>query len=105
MSGRNDSRNGRIIWVQIFIQSFRGRISVLSPAGVGAYIRLFLAYLDEQGPLPDDDRKLARIVGVTLKEWKQVRPEIEDVMVVRDGFFHDAFDGAFTCCASRRATQ
>ena len=89
MSGRSDNRNGRIVWVQLFIQSFRGRLSVLSPAGVGAYMRLFLAYLDQQGPLADEDRKLARIVGVTMKEWKQLRPEVEDVMEVRDEHFHD----------------
>lgn len=89
MSGRNDNRNGRLAWVQIFVDSFRGRLSVLSPAGAGAYMRLFLTYLDEQGPLVDDDRKLARIVGVTLKEWRQLRAEVEDVMEVRDGHFHD----------------
>lgn len=88
-SRRPDARNGRIAWVRLFLKEFRGHTGVLTPAGVGAYMRLLIAYLEQQEPLEDDDRRLARIVGVSLTEWKKLRPEIEDVMDVRDGHFHD----------------
>lgn len=84
-----DSRNGRIVWVQLFVDSFRGRISMLSPAAAGAYIRLFLAYVSNKGPLPDDNKRLAKLAGMNAKEWNAARDEIADVMQVRDGFFHD----------------
>lgn len=84
-----DRRNGHIVWVRLFLKTFRGHTGMLTPAGLGAYMRLLLAYLEQQGPLKDDDRRLARIVGVNVTEWKKLRPEIVDVMEVRDGFLHD----------------
>ena len=84
-------RYGRILWVRIFIDRMRGRTSSLSPEATGAYFRLFLAYLDRQGPLPDDDQLLASLAQASGSQWKRIRRELEThrIFQVRDGMLRD----------------
>ena len=53
----------------------------------GAHLLLMIRQWQNAGrPLPDDDRKLARISRLALRRWKQVvRPAIEKYFDVRDG--------------------
>ena len=44
----------------------------LSTLEHGAYLLLIMEYW-QQGGLPDDDSRLARIAGISLSEWKPVR--------------------------------
>ena len=46
----------------------------LSLAEDGAYRRLIDAYMRLRVPLPDDDRQLARLIGVGLGEWTELAP-------------------------------
>jgi hypothetical protein len=52
----------------------------LSPAAVGAIVRLWLfawAQSPDQSSLIDDDTLLARTVGISLEDWKILREEIQ----------------------------
>ena len=88
-------RYGKIVWVRVFIDRMRGRIAPLSPEAAGVYFRLFFAYLDRQGPLPDDDPFLASIAQISVGRWRTIRRELEGLCIfsVRDGFlYHDIAD-------------
>src|SRR5215471_6054754 len=49
----------------------------LSAAERGAYITLQLHYWKRPGGLPDDDRVLALMAGVSLKQWKWIGPAVK----------------------------
>ena len=52
----------------------------------GAYIMLLLSHYQIGGNgLPDDDRQLARICGVTAKKWASIRPILEKKFDVKNG--------------------
>ena len=48
----------------------------LSTEEHGAYLLLLMEYWNRGAPLPDDDRALARLAGLSLKRWKTLRAEI-----------------------------
>lgn len=51
----------------------------------GAYIMLLMAHYQrgEEG-LPDDNKMLSRIAGVTMKVWQRIRPVLEEKFIVSD---------------------
>lgn len=57
----------------------------LSPAEHGAYLLLIAEQWNTTEPLPDDDSVLARIVGMTPREWRSARRAVEPYFDVRDG--------------------
>lgn len=61
--------------------------SHLSPASFGAYMRLMHAYW-RTGPAKNDDRVLARISGMTPREWSAARPEIAPFFDIADEWIH-----------------
>ena len=56
----------------------------LSAEEHGAYLRLLFSYW-RSGPPKDDDRVLARIVGLSVDEWAEVRPMVEPYFEVLHG--------------------
>jgi uncharacterized protein YdaU (DUF1376 family) len=84
-------RYGRIQWVRLFVDRMKGRVSPLTPEATGIYFRLFFAFMDRQGPLPDDDRLLASIAQVPANKWRRIRDEFvaHGIYEIRDGHIHD----------------
>lgn len=56
----------------------------LSAEEHGCYMRLLFSYW-RSGPPKDDDRVLARIVGLSVEEWAEVRPMVEPFFEVLRG--------------------
>lgn len=56
----------------------------LDAKAFGCLMRLMHAYW-QSGPVRDDDRVLARLVGMAPDEWAAVRPEVEVFFDVCDG--------------------
>ena len=56
----------------------------LSAEEHGCYMRLLFSYW-RSGPPKDDDRVLARIVGMAVDEWTEVRPMVEPFFEVLHG--------------------
>jgi uncharacterized protein YdaU (DUF1376 family) len=50
----------------------------------GAYLLLLMAMWRAGGSLPNDDKKLARIVGLTVGKWKRVASEVMPFFTVND---------------------
>ncbi len=76
-------------WYPWFLKAYRQDTRHLSLAEHGAYRQLIDEYMDTRGPLPDDDRALAAIIGVGLEEWFVVAPAVRKFFRARNGkLFH-----------------
>ncbi len=50
----------------------------------GAYLMLLMAYWKKGGPLPADDKKLSAICRISISEFKELRPALEEFFAERD---------------------
>lgn len=76
---RNGSQPKRIknpFWLPINVETYRADTADLSTLEHGAYFLLHLHYW-RTGPLKNDDIILARITGLSIPEWRRVRPTLE----------------------------
>jgi uncharacterized protein YdaU (DUF1376 family) len=69
-------------WMPFYIGDYLRETRRLTMAEHGAYLLLRMEYWDH-GPLPNDDVQLARILGITLREFKPLSKAIR-------GFFSEA---------------
>jgi uncharacterized protein YdaU (DUF1376 family) len=67
----------------LFIGDYLADTRHLETVQHGAYLLLIAHYWANEG-LPDNDRELARITGLPLRSWCQMRPKIQ-------AFFHDGW--------------
>lgn len=65
-------------WFKFHSQDFLGdiRVAAMSPAALGAYVRLLCMAWQDGGYLPSADRALARLASMTLDEWQGVASEV-----------------------------
>ena len=63
-------------WYPFYPLKHRAKTRHLNFAEQGVYRALIDEYMMTGGPLPDDDKILARIVGATPKEWARFAPAI-----------------------------
>jgi uncharacterized protein YdaU (DUF1376 family) len=75
------------IWMPLYVGDYLAATRRLDTEQHGAYLLLIMDYW-KQGPLPDCDCTLARIVVSTLDGWRRLRPAIEPFFQVRDGQWH-----------------
>jgi len=74
----------------IYPDALLGDTLHLSAEQLGAYLLLLFATWRNNGkPLPDDDRKLARICRSTTAHWRRaLRPTVIEFFQTDDGFLH-----------------
>lgn len=51
----------------------------------GAYLLLLAAMWRRNGSVPDDDRDLARIVGLTQAKWRRTKDRLSPFLTINDG--------------------
>ncbi len=59
-------------WMPLYIGDYKRDTGHLNTLEHGAYLLLIMHYW-ETGPLPNDDVRLAKIAGVSLKQWSSLR--------------------------------
>jgi uncharacterized protein YdaU (DUF1376 family) len=59
-------------WMPLYIGDYKRDTAHLTTLEHGAYLLLIMHYW-ETGPLPNDDVRLARIAGLSLRQWRTVR--------------------------------
>jgi uncharacterized protein YdaU (DUF1376 family) len=74
------------IWMPVFIGDYLADTMHLSTEQHGAYL-LLLFHLWRRGMLPDDDRALAQITGLTAKAWSPHRAVLAQFFEVGDGLW------------------
>jgi uncharacterized protein YdaU (DUF1376 family) len=79
-AGKND------IWMPLYIGDYLADTMHLNTQQHGAYL-LLLFHLWRRGVLPDDNTALAKITGLTPKEWNSTRPVLEPYFKVNNGFW------------------
>jgi len=62
-------------WMPLYVADYLADTSHLRAAESGCYLHLIMHYW-QQGGLPDDDRKLAAIAKMTMREWNAAKPTI-----------------------------
>ena len=62
-------------WMPLYVADYRIDTAHLSTIEHGAYLLLIMHYW-AAGSLPSDDHSLARIAGLTVKEWNRHRTVI-----------------------------
>ncbi len=87
-------------WMPLYVSDYLADTRHLSLAEHGAYLMLIMHYW-QKGGLPDDDDKLARIVGVTPKKWKLFKPLLGEFF--SDGWIHKRIDDEIK--KSRQASE
>ena len=71
-------------WMKVWLDENARTTARLSTTEYGAYMLLARDYWTS-GPPNDDDNLLARITGLSVVEWRKIRPVIEPLFVVGGG--------------------
>jgi hypothetical protein len=76
------------LWMPLHITRYLVDTKDLDLAQHGAYLLLLMQYW-QKGPLPDDDTKLCRIIGVDIRIWRKVlAPALRPFFTEHDGKLH-----------------
>lgn len=80
-------------YLPLYISDYQADTSHLTTLEHGAYLLLIMNYWQRGQPLPNDDRKLARIAGLGPREWKRVRETISEFFQVDcSNWFHSRLE-------------
>lgn len=83
-------------WMPLYIADYLGDTTHLGAMESGAYLHLIMDYW-QNGRLPDDERKLARIARLTDKEWKASKATLKSFFY--DGWKHKRIDNEIQVAA------
>ena len=76
------------IWFPFYVGDYRAETQGFSHEERGVFVELLCAYCHRQSPLPDDDKQLAKLAGLSLSKWKRMRPTIAPIFTVKQGTWH-----------------
>lgn len=74
-------------WMPLYVADFIADTAHMNAAETGAYIALICHYWTTGKPLPDDDKRLARIAAMTETEWEAARAMLERFFTVDGGLW------------------
>jgi len=77
------------LFFKIWINNFYRDISCLSKEAERCFMRLMVRYYHTQQPLPDEVEAMMIITGLSAKEWKKVRPELEQFYLIGEGVWRN----------------
>ena len=70
----------------LFPDAYLADTAHLSLEEHGAYLKLLmLAWRHPSCSIPDDDKQLARMVGVSPRVWRRLRPTVMEFWTAQDG--------------------
>lgn len=65
--------------------AYLGDTTHLTTQDHGAYLLLLMAMWRRNGQVPDDDKDLARIVGLDLPTWRKTKRRLRSLLIFEDG--------------------
>ena len=69
-------------FMQLYINDYVGKTRHLTTEQHGAYLLILMAMWRAGGSLPNDEKKLARIAGLTPARWRRISDDVMDFMTV-----------------------
>jgi uncharacterized protein YdaU (DUF1376 family) len=69
----------------LFVDAYLADTTHLSTEEHGAYLLLLMAMWRRGGSVPDDDTDNARMVGLPVRKWRQVRARLSPFLVLGNG--------------------
>lgn len=88
-------------WMPLYVADYLADTRRLSTLEHGAYILLIFEYW-RNGRLPDDDRRLARIVGLSEAAWAEIRDSLFEFF--EDGWRHKRIEAELAKAESKSAS-
>lgn len=80
-------------YMPIYLDEFSTETAHCFTEEIGAYLLLMIAYWKHQGPLPDEDTRLAHITKLPIERWIEMRPTIAELFQIEGGkWFHRRLD-------------
>jgi len=98
-------------YMPLFVADYLADTRHLTPAQHGAYLLLIMNYWQTGKPLPNDDARLAKIVGMNKRDWAHNRVEVleffieQENMLVHSRIAHELSRVADKSLKSKRAAQ
>lgn len=90
-------------YMPLFVGDYLADTQHLTAAEHGAYLLLIMTYWQREKPLPDDDRKLARIARLGDDEWAAARETLAEFFEARDGLWlHGRIERELEVIADKR---
>lgn len=77
-------------FMQLYVADYLGDTRHLTTEQHGAYLLLLMTMWRADGTLPNDDKKLARIVGCTCSRWARIKDEVLEFFDIEDGVLTNA---------------
>lgn len=69
----------------VWTDAFLADTEHLSPKELGVYVRLlFVAWRRPKCDLPDDDKFLAKVTGCNYRQWRKIRPVMEQFHTIEN---------------------
>lgn len=91
-----------IPYMRLYPSDYRRDTMHLSTLEHGAYLLLIMAYWERREPLPDDDRRLAKLTGLDTRTWRKMRADMERFFVVENGtWMHKRIDREIALVANK----
>jgi uncharacterized protein YdaU (DUF1376 family) len=88
-----ESLMAAIPYMPLYVSDYLADAGHLSTFEHGAYLLLIMNYWQRGGPLPNDEKQLARIARVTMPQWRKIAPTITRFFVSQGDFFvHQRID-------------
>lgn len=75
------------LWMPLHVSDYIRDTRHLSTQETGAYLLLLMNAWTSNGELPADEKRLARIAGLTPKDWKRSREVLLDFLTLEGGFY------------------
>lgn len=86
-----------IPFMPFYVAEYLADAAHLSTLEHGAYMLLIMNYWQRAEPLPDNDRKLARLARLTDEQWASIREDMAEFFDVSDGIWsHKRIDHELT---------
>ena len=79
--------SGPDAWMPLYPGDYLADTGHLNQAQHGGYLLLLMAMWRRDGRVPDDDQELAAITRSTAQEWKKLRPVLQKLCTVENGFW------------------
>ncbi|MHB2265683.1 YdaU family protein [Aliihoeflea sp. PC F10.4] len=76
-------------WMKFFPADYIADTTHMTTVQHGAYLLLIMHYWRNEG-VPDDDQMLSRVTGLSMTEWRKMRPIIREMF--NEGWRHKRID-------------